>query len=380
MKLSFNSPIMLKKSICPFCFNYFRQPDYCCISPRCCPPGETVYRIPNAAPDRDGFVKCDKCKQTTQEKICPECGKRLPYNILKNPTKIISIVGAPNSGKSYFVGSLIRQLDSSGIFSKLNGTSVLFAGKQSREEYEIRFRRRMDSHIPLDATKYADDIIAANPPILMEFTNRKIKNAMYTISFFDAAGENFTDDAVLSAITPYISHSEAIIFILDPRQIPDVDAKVTSAIPNLPASNKYPFTDILSNTINVIRNQGHITGVIDIPICIAVSKWDLLINTPGLIDPGFSVSKPPQIAGGYDDAAINQASEEIKSLLNSWDPSITSLIDNNFNVDTSKGKDKVRYFGFSAVGSPVTQSNVPPIAPFRVEDPLFWILHRDKLV
>lgn len=111
--------------ICPYCFNRFAE-GY--VQWRCnqyqCSKSENleldsqffIYhksaapRQPHIIPKpavKNGYAKCDKCGGDTNIRICPVCHSKLPDS---KENIIISIVGVPGAGKSYYVGTLLRQL------------------------------------------------------------------------------------------------------------------------------------------------------------------------------------------------------------------------------------------------------------------------------
>lgn len=340
--------------------------------------------IANPKPDRNGFCTCDKagCGRTTSTKVCPHCKTVLPHTITDSPTKIISIVGASSSGKSYYVGSILRKIIDEGLFSELKFDNVtriatIWADKKSPTEYTKRFRSLMDNFRILKPTEKITDIVKDNPPLLIEMSVEKKKIERNTFSFFDAAGESFHDTSDLAAITPYIAHSEAVILILDPRQIPKVNSEVTAAIPGLPTVSTVTYTEILNNAIQIIRDDTRNKNrKIKIPLCIAFSKWDLVIETPGLLPDGLVCGQSSQqMTSGYDEQRIDTISNEIRSLLKQqWkEANLVDLAEQNFET--------VKYFSFSAWGSSNSgKPGAPAIASVRVEDPLLWVLHRNGII
>lgn len=372
------------KILCPFCFEEVELKNlwYRCSSSSCLEQGTTkIHIIKNNKPDRKGYCQCDICKKTTSIKVCPKCENNLPHNILDCETEIISIVGAKGSGKSYFVATVLRQIAEKNLMSRIGDISTRWSVKESGEQYKIRFKSKMDSFLPLDGTQLVNDLIKDNPPLLMEMTFLKKsgfskKTVTKTFSFFDAAGESFEDSSVLASITPYLGHSRAVILILDPRQMKDVDDAISGYFPKLPPVSDISYSEILNNTADVIRDGKRLkTGKkIDIPLCIAFSKWDLLMKTPGLLPDGLVISQQnQQNVMAYDDNLVNQASLEIKSMLLEWAPDLVKAAEQRF--------EKVQYFGFSAWGLGATNGvDIPPIASYRVEDPLLWILRQDGVI
>lgn len=365
------------KILCPFCFKKMPKNalEYVCTSQRC----QKI--ITNAKPNRYGIVRCS-CGHNTTTRRCPECHRILPNNILDGNTHIISIVGGASCGKSYFVATLIKQIMYNALLVPFGNIAVKWGISASREEYITRFKNNLDHFIPLRGTQYVTDVVKDNPPILIEMTRNE--RGLFgshlvsdTFSFFDAAGESFEDADKLASITPYIQHSEAVVLILDPRQVEFVNHAVTTAMPNLPPVSDRTYAEILSNTVQILRSYAEtfnpLNRKIKIPLCIAFSKWDLLLNTPGLLPDGMNVSDPVQLSGKYDESLCAAISEELRALLMKWEPTLVIMAEGEFEV--------VRYFAFSAWGTSDTGGRgAPPIASYRVEDPMLWVMRREKII
>lgn len=374
-------------SFCPFCFNEInlKTLNMRCSSISCLEPGTNGVHIidrKSARVDRRGFGTCDICGRTTHKLVCSFCGHDLPDTIRESETKIISIIGAKGSGKSYFVGALLRQIMEEGLLSFINDSSAMFIS-DGREIYNKRYKKNMDDGVPLDGTRLVTNIVRDNPPVLAQITSPKPRGfgkgkslTSYTYSFFDAAGESFSEPSVLASITPYIAHSEAIIFILDPRQIAEVNKTVSAAIPNLPPVSDDVYENTVNSVADVIRNSKRLDSQkpIKVPVCVAFSKWDLLINTPNLLPADFMINNPSTFSfRGFNADIIRNSSEEIRSLLREWAPGFLTTMEQQF--------EDVTYFGFSAWGMGSKDGrNIPAIAPFRVEDPFLWIMNKNGLL
>lgn len=369
------------RTLCPYCFKEIKLKG---LSMRCssasCLDGVTRHVIPykGLKLDRNGYGECDVCHKTTRTLVCDQCGQDLPDTIRESETKIISIVGAKASGKSYYVATLLRQIKENGLLSRVAGISANFL-PESKSIYDSRYKKNLDSRSKLEGTRHVSDLIKDNPPLLMNMTFiKKNKKFDYTYSFFDAAGESFDDPSTLASVTPYIAHSEAIIIILDPCQIKQVNSAVVSRYPKLGQAviSETSYTDIIDNVARVVYNAQRLDPKkkIKIPLCVAFSKWDLLINTPDLLPAGLVISDPSvSSAAGYNEALVEKASDELRSLLSEWESSVVTAAELRFET--------VRYFGFSAwgMGSPDGMSP-PDIASYRVEDPMLWIMNKNKML
>ena len=65
--------------------------------------GKTGLSVPPSA-------VCPECGNTTYKHVCPSCHNELPESTLSGKDMIISIVGSRATGKSHFVGVIIKEL------------------------------------------------------------------------------------------------------------------------------------------------------------------------------------------------------------------------------------------------------------------------------
>ncbi len=375
-----------KKILCPFCFNEFSENKvlYRCFSASCkqdasdsvidkmkSKTGEIPRHIIANPKAKKGICKCDKCGKPTSTKVCPNCTHDLPGNILESPTKIISIVGAKGSGKSYFVGTFLMKVMEDGIFARPPLSAACRWLEKCQDEYENRFKSPIDSRKPLPGTNLVDDLIREYPPLLMEISRKQSGSIKAnTFSFFDAAGENFEDPAILTQVGAYLGHSVAIIVILDPWQLPKLEAAFNSVGFKSNHSEK-KYSEIIDNTIMIIRNQmGLPKGKINIPLCLCISKWDLVTKVPNLISPDYTIAH--QDMSNYDKDFIDTASEELKDFLVNYEPNLINTVEQNFET--------TKYFAFSAWGfSNEESTGSPVIASYKVEDPILWLFDQKMI-
>ncbi len=381
------------KVLCPYCYNKYPRSKilWRCDSGKCKKSSEleedTVYaeyhNIINAAQKRmphiitngkpkKGFVKCDKCGEDTNKQICPVCHSVLPAT---DENIIISVVGGPGSGKSYYVGTLLRQLIQ---YMSRFGCTIRMP-QESRQLYEDRYERNFKEHTVLVKTMAPAEnanIVGANLPVLCNITDNKKTR---TFTFFDAAGENFDDESIMRYVAPYISHSTAIILLLDPIQIPAVLNTLLTEDPNFvykeDKEKHSSYEDILMNTANVIHSHLKTKGQIDIPLAVGFSKWDLIENSPSLRPDGVITSPSPHFMNGaFSEDDCDNVSSEIEGLLAHWEyQNFVTLAKQQFKT--------VKFFGFSAIGSNImSRTTAPNIVSKRVEDPFLWLLHKKHYI
>lgn len=364
------------KILCPFCFKKTSKSKlpYGCIMESCTGKRTVNIHIIKDMKPSKGFCECDLCHRTTSRRVCPECGMQLPDNIQEDSTEIVSIVGAKSSGKSYYVASLLRQIHESGMLARYYQASTMWL-MDSKDQYNTRYKSSIDRHMRLKGSNLETNIVKDNPPLLLEVKFPKAKNSK-VFSFFDAAGENFEDLRVVDAIRPYLAHSSAIIMILDPMQVVKLRIAIDKQFPGLGTPSESSFTEVLRRTKEIICEELKLNPQkkVNIPLCIAISKWDLVLNTPGLVPEGLMVSKQNlQNTSSYDPGITETASQELRSLMMDWEANLVTTVDDNFS--------SVKFFAFSAWGLVNSVTNtVPELAPYRVEEPMLWIWKNQKLI
>jgi hypothetical protein len=172
--------------------------------------------------------------------------------------------------------------------------------------------------------------------------------------------------------TRYVAQSEGIIFLLDPLQIPAVRDRLATPVA-LPAGTVHPI-EIVERVVELIRGYRGIRAnqKIDTPVALAFSKIDAVRS---LIDPSSPIHRAAQHDGYYDLTDAEEMNESMRAHVAKWvGPGLDAAIRHNFT--------HCLYFGLSALGAgPDDQGRLQAGAtPFRVEDPLLWILHQRGIV
>ncbi|MDR1165048.1 MAG: hypothetical protein LBO66_04090 [Deltaproteobacteria bacterium] len=385
-----------KKILCPFCFNvvYLNQTPFRCVShAKLCAPvpdqvlidiwndnrptGQVIFR--KDAKFNINSTVCPKCNQITTNRLCPYCHSSLPYAIGDFNNYIFSLVGAKESGKSHYLSTLIKTLKE-GVSENLN-----FNFSASNDETVKRYND--DFFKPIFREKQtiaptASVLAQKNQPLVYNlllngktiFGGEKIKKGA-SLVFFDTAGEDLNDSNIMATLNKYIYLSDGIIFLIDPLQITDVRNKLLAkhVDPSILPNQNTPTIDVIEKITNLIQ-RGRLlrsTSKISIPIAVAFTKFDAL--SP-LIDNQFQITKKPKHLHGFDITDFNSINSEMIGLLKNWN---CHDILNHITV-------RYKYYGFfglSALGnSPILNKIVNAIKPHRVEDPILWLMHKNRLI
>lgn len=388
--------------ICPFCFSEHKigDVDFACEQRKICGEeqdaqlskytgnksylGPHTFRLPKASVlSMPKMADCDKCHQTSHTRICPTCHNQLPVTIESDEDTIVALIGTRGSGKSTYIGVLIHEMMKR-LFRPFNGTFQLY-GAEDSHQYRERFENDLyKNHRPIAQTQshLVGNTITENRPILgtvklqTQGFMKRIK-AM-TVVFFDSAGEDWENQDTINVVARYIAHAAGIIFLIDPlanavmrNNIDNEDAIKTSI--GAETNTVSEPAEVLNRAADLIRKQRNmkITAKIDIPVAVAFSKLDVLEDL-NVLPQGSALAQPsPHVQlGKFDDNDQQMINQEMRGLLSTWDQGdFLQALDLNYSNNAC--------FAFSALGrAPEQDGSIAPPIPNRIEDAMFWILHK----
>lgn len=341
-------------------------------------------RCPDACgPDVRTFPDAPVCphgEEPTVARYCPECEKRLEYDYITNPGRIVAVVGSSESGKSTYVGVLINELRNR-VGAAFDGMSVDLIGDVSRSRYDEVFRnylygqgrtlRRTDSIRALHVLEPL--MFMLRFPRRGRFSRREMLTAGVVV-FYDTAGEDILDADRRERLARYLIAADGIVFVLDPLQVPSVREAVggVAALPTV----VHDQVGMLQGVAEVMR-RGHEQGgasKIPTPLAVVIAKTDALT---GLLPPATALGHSGAHDGYYDEPDGRRVHDEMRAVVQGWTdgPALIHTVQNSFAEH--------RFFGLSALGFPPVnrdELSAQGIHPLRVEDPMLWLLARFGMV
>lgn len=386
----------MSKIVCPYCFETFDQSDvmFRCTCVKMKDPALTKYW--GVAPEegfsfKPGFslgnilggvpksAKCPKCNRATSSLVCPHCHNQLPRRLVEKKGYIISIIGATSSGKTNYIATLINQLQANGIHLDHVGVMLSTIAPTSRiekiDERDVEVnsitRYELDFYNYIFAKKTCPPQTAVGEgrskyPIIVELS-QKNKTPLHLV-FYDTAGENFNIARNIEANVQYMLRSDAFIFLLDTAEIPFVRDRLNKG----PVKLKY---DAIVNSVKDFF-EGHPDSrkFFKKPIAFTFNKIDLILKNQEL----FRDSSIPNMTwennssfldgSGVNMSEMDSISNGIKSALcECWGES-------NFVVSMESFYKNLKFFGVSGLGEDPTLDKITNLRPYRVLDPLVWIL------
>jgi len=332
-------------------------------------------------------------KETSEQRLCPNCHNNLPTGYGMRDTLLISILGDARSGKSVFLTMLIAELENNSDFvSKL----TFIGDRQVRESfYETYQKPLLKEHTLISSTKRRKI-----PPYAFNYwyqykdESGSIQENTIDIIFYDIAGEDLRDDSGIRNNGFNIKDSSGLIFLVDPTnfsRLADLfrfsDSALIEAIPE-ENSNQAIFNTLYNYFIGFNREKSQI------PFALAVSKADLF----RYVNFDFFNNKPENriqhiINDEIHRGAVNMPSvkginEEVRELISylSEDGILNNAIGCFKNVNCFALSSLGKKPSVEKISDPVTNETVEKgfidgqLEPFRVKDPFYWILMRNGLM
>ncbi|WP_243712645.1 GTPase [Actinomadura sp. 6K520] len=331
-----------------------------------------------SASGRAGRADCPDCGLPTGNRACPECHNPLPSAYCDSPGRIVALVGAKNAGKSTYIAVLLHELMNR-VGTELDA-SLVACDDRTIERYKRDFARPLLEERRLLPTTASAATGPREPLVYLLTRTRKgrfsrPRNDSLALVLFDTAGEDLRSREVTDLHLRYLEAADAIIFLIDPLELPGARSGVRDGAPGTPAvphsrdPDGEPLNVIARVTETLRQRHGTRPGVpLPVPVAVALTKIDML--RPGLLEQSaLHRSRSGQGVLDLDDR--DAVHEQVRALLHEWQAG---------QLDTYLGQQFADHalFGLSALGAAPEGERVGAggVRPYRAEDPLLWLLHR----
>jgi hypothetical protein len=378
--------------------------------------GEVPMRIPagEATRSRDGRMVVDSKGWEMFERACPQCRLQVPLEMLSQRPKFISIVGAPGSGKTYFLTVMLHQLRKT-LAKQFKYTLDLCDthDKQLLVANEKKLFAALDPTTPVMLEKTQEtggdlyntvklDGVSVQLPkpfmLTIRSTNQgatiPVNGRQQSIVLYDNAGESFyfDKDSGQNRSTRHLGQSDAVLFAYDPLLEPEMRRRLASVSSDPQVTTKARSArqlDFLTTAIQQIRRHSKTpqNERLKASLAVCVQKFDVWRSLTDRCtnDQGEPVIDSSSIeyfiehgVAALDITEINIVSQIVRSILMDVAPEFVSMAEANFI--------RVRYFPVSALGqSPKLDGQFLKIAPldlhpFRVDHPMLWLMREWKMI
>jgi len=383
------------KHICPVCWTRFDAGDALSIAVHESLRGDPVLGADARLrfhPTRfnDQGLALDPMGLACTDLACPHCRRQMPPGFLEMPQSILSLIGAPSSGKSYFLavatqvlqerlardfGLAFKDGDPSGnlllnqmrhtLFSATTPDQALL-GKTALEGSTYEKLPRLGRMVSLPR------------PFIYTISRPATAKAECSVILYDNAGEHFEPgiDIHESPGALHVATSAGLMFLFDPTANARFKQRLVGVDdPQLSMSGRVDQQDsILAEVESRIKRVLGLapTERIQTPLAFIVGKSDAWSHL--LAEPLEDTVRD----GALDLGAIDRNSRRVRAVLHELCPGLV--------MTAESLAANLRFFAVTSFGhSPVVITEGPNrgriapdprrLAPTRVEDPVYWILH-----
>ena len=323
------------------------------------------------------------------EMACPHCHRRLPSTFLQMKNEIISLVGAPSSGKSYYLCILLKYFPDI-LFKNFNIALVdadpplnavinmmknsLFSSANSEDPYLAKTQLEGAMY---DRLVRHGKMVSLPKPFVYILRDMSDYSNQEALTFYDNAGEHFEPNINIddSPGSLHVASANAIMFLYDPLASDEIKAKVNKDIdPQLSKDSIDQQSIILAEMANRIKQIRNISNAYDlgIPMAFIVNKCDAIKD---IFD--YTTLAYPIKNGEFNKDIVDQNSNTIRELLLTIVPEIV--------INAEMISKNIKYFMVSPFGhSPrkIKKENgeeyiapiISKIKPVNVEIPMIWAL------
>lgn len=380
---------------CPCCWEFFKPEEIMAIASHPELLGDPVLgedAMLRFTPEHynSNGLPLDACGVSCNEYACPHCHSKLPPFFASTRQHIISLVGVPAAGKSYYLTALVHELET--LFPREFGMPFRDADPVTNEPLNEMRIRLFTAQSPQEAYiakthmqgrlyhKVWRQGVYANMPRPFIYNLNKGSDA-HSIVLYDNAGEDFQpgSDSVLTPGSHHMSVASAILFLFDPTANPGFRQLLQESTDPQLRNNMYrPGRQamLLAESEMRLRTRLNLppSEKVDTPLAIIIGKSDTWIH---LLGPEPLL--PATRNGMFMAEHVNVNSARLRQFIFNVAPHICT--------SAEAISSNVRYFAASALGeSPVEfhdeasgSTLIGPasgeVHPVRVTEPLLWALH-----
>ncbi len=320
--------------------------------------------------DTSGFINraVDAFGVATKVRICPYCHNVLPFEFGKYPVKYISVAGITSSGKTVYLSQLLRQIETFFVKAGLTVVGTYDEAERFLDNYRIL------KDVPLPRGNAADGLM---PPLALNVKCNQTQQ-VYTLVFYDIAGENCVRPEQMEKYGPFIQNSDGILLMIDPDQFLGAQSREKEAEKEAHSPDK-----VIAAMWNAFVTSDNTEGKSRIPLAVTLSKSDTQTDVLDYRSQLFANIRYQE----YTDGSIPQkefaaTDMEVRRLLTGLNKTKTEILCNKLNECFPVHA----FFAVSALNAmPKEQTGAnfenyylldEDPETIRVEEPVFWILSK----
>lgn len=302
--------------------------------------------------------------------VCPECHFPLPDGWRDGHAVCIAMAGARATGKSLYIGVLVKQLE---LLCEQLGVAMEPATRATAEAYTTNYET------PL----YVQRGLMPPTPTVATQSNQQREPLIFSVGSWqgmrrfvvlrDVAGEDMESGNLHTPAFRFFANADAVFFMFDPLRVKAIRDQLQDLLPAQMFGGGDPRA-VLNNVLTAV-------GAGTPRLAVILSKFDalrMLREVQGsdwslvMSNSGAAYLRDTSDGPQYDSADGALLHEEVRSLLAKLNGgAIVTAVE---NPSTGRRLDH-RYFVVSALGHPPSGNRLDArgIAPFRCADPVRWV-------
>ena len=348
--------------------------------------------------------------QRTTRLACPNCHLEVARPLYQIAPVFFSILGAPASGKSYFLASMtwrLRQILPTDFKIAMTDTDPIANARLHEYEEQQFLNPNPDSLVAIAKTQVQGDLydsvsmgshtVQYPRPFLFNLqpmanhpNHSRSSEIARVMCMYDNAGESFLpgQDTASSPVTRHLALSRCLFFLFDPTQDArfrracegkSQDPQMNNRTERLSRENSVRQDTILLEAIQRVRRHAGLREdqLHQRPMIIVVTKWDSWRSLlPDLSNESPVISVPNSPLKVLDGKRIESASDQVGEMLRKYTPEIVAAAEGFAS--------SVTFLPVSATGrspevDPATGSfGIRPrdLNPYWVDVPMLYALSR----
>lgn len=399
-----------KRILCPYCFKHFYNVDveYQCdntdvdvnMRPFCPTSPDEKFNNHWGFPVESGHIfrkkslasalfgaapelpNCDVCGAEVKKFVCPHCHNWLPSEMIAEGAEIVSIIGAPDSGKTVYFISLIHELINKGY--KLGLTTIpKDEGPEKDKKTSIIYKEKSEALFDMNSLPAKTEPLGENErsiPLIFSLTfklskSKLPKKTIYLV-FYDTAGEMFQDKEDMN-MAKYLEESSGIILLLDPYTIKPMRKTIENVVDVSAKAASSDEHHVLQRLLDYVSD---VSKLKDKPLALTFSKIDAFIKgleASGKSIPGIDLESNSSFlkTGRFSQAHVDAIDSTLLGALNEYCDGLGQRL--RTTAESAFQEENVKMFAVSSLGcNPNEYGALEEVKPYRVLDPLIWVLYR----
>ncbi len=339
-------------------------------------PAYPVFTVESGPLGTPRQAPCPTCHGVTGVRTCPVCHTPMSATFADSRSPLVGMVGGKGAGKTIYMAVLNRVLRTS-VRRRFQADIRLTGDQQGGVGSPRKWLEGNEEQLFTDGKLFAPTAQAADgmrAPVVIEWRQprRRMGRDVYDttiLSFYDAAGEDLTNQDRVHT-QAYLGVAGGLIVLLDPWQLPGARERID--VPDDVVRDAAPPLEVLGRITDMLRTTHQVRArrKVGVPIAVVFAKMDAFFELLGAQHP---LMVAPPATTGYDEQTGSDTHEHVKALLHQYGADdVHAHIDSNYST--------YRYFAVSALGAPpdyhADTVNSGGVQPFRVEEPLLWLMNR----